>query len=287
MQPKNNTFIFDENNINSRIPIVLLFLFEKTDELSTIIRNIALRIMRSKASIDVIIHTQYDKRITKLYMINSKKTQVAPSLLSANFGNLEKDIEMLNQSEADFIHLDIMDGVFVPNISFGFPVLEYVNRLSKKSLDAHLMVVDPGRFVNEVKKIGAEIMTVHYEACTHLDRTIHQIKEAGMKAGVSLNPHTPVSLLENIINDIDLVLIMSVNPGYGNQKFIPYSLDKVKSLRELINRKGAATLIEVDGGVNLETGKLLIDAGADILVAGSFVFNSSNPTATISALSKL
>ncbi|MFZ4457312.1 MAG: ribulose-phosphate 3-epimerase [Bacteroidales bacterium] len=220
-------------------------------------------------------------------MINSKKTQVAPSLLSANFGNLEKDIEMLNQSEADFIHLDIMDGVFVPNISFGFPVLEYVNRLSKKPLDAHLMVVDPGKFVNEVKKIGAEIMTVHYEACTHLDRTIHQIKEAGMKAGVSLNPHTPVDLLENIINDIDLVLIMSVNPGYGNQKFIPYALDKVRALRELIDRKGAKTVIEVDGGVNLETGKLLVEAGADILVAGSFVFNSANPTETISALSKL
>lgn len=194
---------------------------------------------------------------------------------------------MLNESEADFIHLDIMDGVFVPNISFGFPVLEFVNKLSKKSLDAHLMIVDPGKFVNEVKAIGAEIMTVHYEACPHLDRTIHQIKEAGMKAGVSLNPHTPVHLLEEVINDIDLLLIMSVNPGFGNQKFIPYSLDKVRQLKELIVRKGAKTVIEVDGGVNLEIGKLLVDAGADILVAGSFVFKSADPKQTISALKNL
>lgn len=212
---------------------------------------------------------------------------IAPSLLAANFGNLEKDFAMLNNSEADFIHLDIMDGVFVPNISFGFPVLEYVKKLSKKPLDAHLMVVEPWKFVNEVKQIGAEIMTVHYEACPHLDRTIHQIKEAGMKAGVSLNPHTPVHLLEEIIHEIDLLLIMSVNPGYGNQKFIPYSLDKVRKLRELIDSKGANTIIEVDGGVNMETGKQLIDAGADMLVAGSFVFNSANPSETISSLKRL
>ncbi|MEI7675778.1 MAG: ribulose-phosphate 3-epimerase [Bacteroidales bacterium] len=220
-------------------------------------------------------------------MTEFKKTMVAPSLLSANFGNLEKDIMMLNESDADYIHLDIMDGVFVPNISFGFPVLEYVNKLSKKPLDAHLMIVDPGKFVQEVKNIGAEIMTVHYEACTHLDRTIEQIKEAGMKAGVSLNPHTPVHLLEEIIGKIDLLLIMSVNPGFGNQKFIPYSLDKVQKLKELILRKGANTLIEVDGGVNLETGKQLVDAGADILVAGSFVFKSSDPQKTISSLKTL
>jgi len=220
-------------------------------------------------------------------MTEFKKTMVAPSLLSANFGNLEKDIMMLNESNADYIHLDIMDGVFVPNISFGFPVLEYVNKLSKKPLDAHLMIVDPGKFVQEVKNIGAEIMTVHYEACTHLDRTIEQIKEAGMKAGVSLNPHTPVHLLEEIIGKIDLLLIMSVNPGFGNQKFIPYSLDKVQKLKELILRKGANTLIEVDGGVNLETGKQLVDAGADILVAGSFVFKSADPQKTISSLKTL
>jgi ribulose-phosphate 3-epimerase len=220
-------------------------------------------------------------------MTEFKKTMIAPSLLSANFGNLERDIKMLNESDADYIHLDIMDGVFVPNISFGFPVLEYVNKLSKKPLDAHLMIVDPGKFVQEVKNIGAEIMTVHYEACNHLDRTIEQIKEAGMKAGVSLNPHTPVHLLEEIICKIDLLLIMSVNPGFGNQKFIPYSLDKVKKLKELILKKGANTLIEVDGGVNLETGKQLVDAGADILVAGSFVFKSADPQKTISSLKNL
>lgn len=222
-----------------------------------------------------------------ILMTKNKKTMVAPSLLAANFGNLEKEFAMLNASNADYIHLDIMDGVFVPNISFGFPVLEYVRKLSKKPLDAHLMIVDPGKFVNEIKQIGAEIMTVHYEACPHLDRTINLIKEAGMKAGVSLNPHTPVELLENIIQEIDLVLIMSVNPGYGNQKFIPYSLDKIRTLREMIDRKGAKTIIEVDGGVNMVTGKQLVEAGVDLLVAGSFVFNSANPTETISALTQL
>lgn len=220
-------------------------------------------------------------------MTTKKKTLVSPSLLAANFGNLTQDFAMLNASEADFIHLDVMDGVFVPNISFGFPVLESVKKLSKKPLDVHLMIVDPGKFVNEVKNIGADIMTVHYEACTHLDRTVNQIKEAGMKAGVCLNPHTPVHLLDEIITEVDLVLIMSVNPGYGNQKFIPYSLDKIRRLKELILRKNAKTLIEVDGGVNWETGKLLVDAGTDILVAGSFVFNSSDPISTISALKNL
>ncbi len=212
---------------------------------------------------------------------------VAPSILSADFGNLQRDIEMLNASEADWVHLDIMDGVFVPNISFGFPVLEYVNKISTKPLDAHLMIVDPAKFIPEVRNIGAHMMTVHYEACTHLDRTIHQIKEAGMKAGVSLNPHTPEYLLEDIINDIDMVLIMSVNPGYGNQKFIPYSLDKIRRLKEMILRKNANTLIQVDGGVNLETGRQLVDAGTDILVAGSFVFNSADPMKTISELKDL
>lgn len=220
-------------------------------------------------------------------MTKNRNALIAPSLLAANFGNLEKDIAMLNASEADYIHLDIMDGVFVPNISFGFPVLEYVKKLSTKPLDAHLMIVNPEKFVHEIKNIGAEIMTVHYEACTHLDRTINLIKETGMKAGVSLNPHTPVHLLEEVISEIDLVLIMSVNPGYGNQKFIPYSLDKIRKLRALIDSKGAKTIIEVDGGVNMETGRLLMDAGADMLVAGSFVFNSANPTETIASLKKL
>ena len=170
---------------------------------------------------------------------------------------------------------------------FGFPVLEYVNKISTKPLDAHLMIVDPAKFIPEVQNIGAHMMTVHYEACTHLDRTIHQIKEAGMKAGVSLNPHTPEYLLEDIINDIDMVLIMSVNPGYGNQKFIPYSLDKIRRLKEMILRKNANTLIQVDGGVNLETGRQLVDAGTDILVAGSFVFNSADPMKTIADLKSL
>jgi ribulose-phosphate 3-epimerase len=220
-------------------------------------------------------------------MTDVKKTMVAPSILSADFGNLQRDLEMLNASEADWVHLDIMDGVFVPNISFGFPVLEYVNKISTKPLDAHLMIVDPAKFIPEVRNIGAHMMTVHYEACTHLDRTIHQIKEAGMKAGVSLNPHTPEYLLEDIINDIDMVLIMSVNPGYGNQKFIPYSLDKIKRLKEMILRKNANTLIQVDGGVNLETGRQLVDAGMDILVAGSFVFKSADPMKTIAELKSL
>jgi ribulose-phosphate 3-epimerase len=213
--------------------------------------------------------------------------KIAPSLLSANFGNLQRDIEMINASEADWLHIDVMDGVFVPNISFGFPVLEYVRELSTKPLDVHLMITDPGKFIREVKGIGAHLMNVHYEACPHLHRTVQQIKEAGMLAGVTLNPATPVCLLEDIVKDVDMVLLMSVNPGFGGQKFIENSVDKTARLKELILRKNAHTLIEVDGGVNLETGKRLVDAGADILVAGNFVFKSEDPIRTIARLKAL
>ncbi|MDE6716265.1 MAG: ribulose-phosphate 3-epimerase [Muribaculaceae bacterium] len=212
---------------------------------------------------------------------------ISPSLLSADFGNLNADVEMINRSEADYLHVDVMDGVFVPNISFGFPVLKYVKAVTKKPLDVHLMIVEPQKFTNEVAATGAEIMTVHLEACNHLDRVIHQIHEAGMKAGVSLNPATPVCFLKDVIKDIDLVLLMSVNPGFGGQKFIPYVLDKVAELRDMIDRAGAKTIIEVDGGVNLDTGAQLAAAGADMLVAGSFVFGADDPLATISALKKL
>lgn len=212
---------------------------------------------------------------------------VSPSLLSADFGNLQRDVEMLNESQADWLHIDVMDGVFVPNISFGFPVMEYIKKYAKKPLDVHLMIVEPQKFVAEVKACGAEYMTVHYEACTHLDRVINLIKDHGMKAGVSLNPHTPISVLEEIITEVDLVLLMSVNPGFGNQKFIPYSVEKVRKLKELIERTGSKALIEVDGGVNMETGKLLSDAGADAVVAGSFVFKSADPAATIADLKTL
>lgn len=209
---------------------------------------------------------------------------VSPSLLSADFGNLNHDIEMINGSEADMLHIDVMDGVFVPNISFGFPVLKYVNKVSKKPLDVHLMIVEPQKFIQQVKETGGEIMTVHYEACTHLDRVVNQIREAGLKPGVSLNPATPVMLLEDIIQELDVVLLMSVNPGFGGQKFIHNTLNKVRLLKEMIERKNSKALIEVDGGVNLETGKLLKEAGADILVAGNFVFNSCNPQNVIKQL---
>lgn len=215
------------------------------------------------------------------------KHLIAPSLLSANFMNLRQDVEMINNSEADWLHLDIMDGVFVPNISFGFPVLAGLKNACTKKLDVHLMIVEPQKFIHEVTSIGAYMMNVHYEACTHLHRTIGAIKEAGMKAGVTLNPHTPVSLLEDIIQDLDMVLLMSVNPGYGGQKFITHTLEKTKALKEMINRKGLDTLIEIDGGVNLQTGKQLIDAGADVLVAGSFVFKAQDPIQTIHELKSL
>ncbi len=212
---------------------------------------------------------------------------VSPSLLAANFGNLEQDIHMINDSEADMLHLDVMDGVFVPNISFGFPVLKAVNRLCTKPLDVHLMIVEPQKFVTRVRDIGASIMNVHQEACLHLDRTIHEIKQAGMKAAVTLNPATPVSTLVDIIAELDMVLLMSVNPGFGGQKFIENTITKVQRLKALIAETGSQALIEIDGGVNLETGTRLALAGADILVAGSYVFNANDPLATIHQLKNL
>lgn len=212
---------------------------------------------------------------------------VSPSLLSADFLHLSKDIEMVNQSEADWFHLDIMDGVFVPNISYGLPVVAQIKKAAQKPLDVHLMIVQPERYVEAFQKAGADILTVHYEACTHLHRTIQQIKAQGMKAGVSLNPHTPVMLLEDVIRDIDVVLLMSVNPGFGGQSFIEETINKVIKLKKLIRETGAKTLIEIDGGVNFETGQHLVDAGADALVAGSFVFNSPDPMANIKGLKKL
>ena len=212
---------------------------------------------------------------------------VSPSLLSADFCNLSADIDMINRSEAELLHLDIMDGVFVPNISFGFPVIKNLKNICTKGLDVHLMIVEPQKFIKEVKDAGAEYMNVHYEACQHLSRVIQQIKETGMKAGVTLNPATPVAVLEDVICDIDMALIMSVNPGFGGQKFIPNSVKKVRQLRDLIAKSGSNALIEVDGGVNEETGRMLKDAGADILVAGNYVFKAENPLQRITTLKNL
>ena len=209
---------------------------------------------------------------------------ISPSILSADFNNLGKDILMLNKSEADWIHFDVMDGVFVPNISFGLPVIQHVKKIATKPLDVHLMIINPDPFIKPFGDSGADMLTVHYEVCNHLQRTVSAIRQEGMKAGVCLNPATPVHLLEDIINDIDLVLLMSVNPGFGGQKFIQNTYQKVIRLRRLIEEKQATALIEIDGGVNLETGKLLFDAGADVLVAGSFVFGSENPAMTIHQL---
>ncbi|HRZ31199.1 MAG TPA: ribulose-phosphate 3-epimerase [Flavobacterium sp.] len=216
-----------------------------------------------------------------------KNTLIAPSILAADFANLQRDIEMINQSEADWFHIDIMDGVFVPNISFGMPVLEAITKHAKKTIDVHLMIIDPDRYIKTFAQLGSTNFTVHYEACTHLHRTLQAIKAEGMKAGVALNPHTPVSLLEDIIKDIDLVCLMSVNPGFGGQSFIEHTYTKVKQLKEIILLNNASTLIEIDGGVTNKNAQQLVEAGADVLVAGNYVFKAQNPIETIKDLKKI
>ncbi len=216
-----------------------------------------------------------------------KNTIIAPSILAADFANLQRDIEMINNSDADWFHIDIMDGVFVPNISFGMPVLEAIARHTKKTIDVHLMIVDPDRYIKTFADLGANVLSVHFEACTHLHRTLQVIKAEGMEAGVAINPHTNVSLLEDVINDIDMVCMMSVNPGFGGQSFIENTYKKIKQLKEIIVKNGAKTLIEIDGGVTDKNALQLVEAGADILVAGNFVFKSDNPTQTIADLKNL